>query len=188
MKPIKIIIITLVIALVIIVLPGIIKFNVIGDDVIIDTNSSNSVSLANRVGVPSEVSTNTQDKQELPSLNKPGIQKESQSLLDNKWVFVETRESNENIQPNNTSFVLSFDKSNQSFSSTTDCNTGFSNYTLKDDTLTFGPIASTRMYCENSLEGSYFSILGATQKFSIEENTLRLISPKGIMIFKKLES
>jgi putative lipoprotein len=63
------------------------------------------------------------------------------------------------------------------------CNQYFGAYTLKDDTLTFGPLGSTQMYCENAdRETAFLAALQNTASYAIERQTLTLFDPKGQVV------
>jgi heat shock protein HslJ len=51
------------------------------------------------------------------------------------------------------------------FSATTDCNSMSSSYEAKDGTITFGPIAMTKMFCEGSQEGDFAKIFEAASGY-----------------------
>ncbi|MDQ5901662.1 MAG: hypothetical protein QG580_377, partial [Patescibacteria group bacterium] len=85
-------------------------------------------------------------------------------------------------------FSISFTKDGN-VSGTTDCN-GFSGtYTLSGEgVLTFGPIASTIMFCEGSQEQIFLNYLSTEQRvFFDEAGNLVLLLPydSGSIIFKK---
>lgn len=72
-------------------------------------------------------------------------------------------------------FVLTFN-ADGNFNTTTDCNSGMGTYTLGENgSITFGPIASTKMYCENSNEDKYFSDLNEVQMYMVEGDFLTLL-------------
>ena len=56
------------------------------------------------------------------------------------------------------------------------CNNIFSDYVAKDEKISFGPIASTRMYCEGlmELEGSFMRALDTVTQYKIIDNQLVL--------------
>lgn len=61
-------------------------------------------------------------------------------------------------------FTLTF-KNDNTFSAKTDCNNVGGKYVVSGDKITFGKIASTMMYCENSQEGDFTKILGEIQSY-----------------------
>ena len=82
-------------------------------------------------------------------------------------------------------FVLVFDTS-KNFTSTTDCNSIGGTYTTSTTSLVFGPFVSTMMFCENSKESIYTSLLSKTYSYVVQGDTLTLtLSNKATMTFKK---
>jgi len=61
-------------------------------------------------------------------------------------------------------FTLSFGDGG-SFTATTDCNSASGTYANEGGFIEFGPIASTRMYCENSIESDFFTMLSSITKY-----------------------
>lgn len=57
---------------------------------------------------------------------------------------------------------------------TTDCNNFFGSYTLQDNLLSFGPLASTKMYCEGSQETEFLKYLAEVQSYLVVDNQLVL--------------
>ncbi len=82
------------------------------------------------------------------------------------WTWVKTTYNNDTeFVPNNTdAFVLTFQDSG-SFSATTDCNAMSGTYEVVDNKITFGPIASTKMFCEGSQEQDFAAVLTEAQSF-----------------------
>jgi heat shock protein HslJ len=67
------------------------------------------------------------------------------------------------------------------------CNRYFSSYSVNGDGLSFSPIGSTMMACEEQLmkqEAEYLKILEAVKTFVVDEKELKLkTSNDGILIF-----
>ncbi len=101
------------------------------------------------------------------------------SLAETYWKFVEM--SGQPVEPGTGEkelhLILSQEKNQaKGFSG---CNTFFGTYKQKDDQLTFGPLASTRMAGppENMEQEQHFlKALGDTEQFVIEENILTLLN------------
>lgn len=76
------------------------------------------------------------------------------------WLWKETLYNNDDvIAPNNPeAFVLSFMEEGR-FSATTDCNGLGGKYTVTDSSISFGEIASTKMFCEGSQENEFTTML-----------------------------
>jgi heat shock protein HslJ len=83
-------------------------------------------------------------------------------------------------------FTLTF-SDNSKFSATTDCNSKVGTYTVKDGALTFGDIASTQMYCKDSQENEFTSMLSNTEKYNFTskgELILTLKNQAGSVTFR----
>lgn len=74
--------------------------------------------------------------------------------------------------------VLSFDALNKSVNATTECNNLFGTYTIDLYALNFGPLASTKMFCEGKMdaEKEISEALEATGSYTIENGVLKLYS------------
>jgi len=61
------------------------------------------------------------------------------------------------------------------------CNRFFGAYTTRDDSLSFGPLTSTRMHCEagSELEAAYLDALARARTFAVDGEHLVLSSEKG---------
>lgn len=113
-------------------------------------------------------------------------QASSTALIGTSWVWQYTELQNgERMQaPEGEQFVLTLAQ-DQSFQSTTDCNSLSGSYTLEGKHLEFADIAATMMYCEGSSEGTYVQALSQTASYEIEGNNLRIIpaTDAGVMVF-----
>lgn len=91
-----------------------------------------------------------------------------------KWEWVNSAEMGEYILPKTPgTFTLTF--SDGQMSAGTDCNTMGASYTTKGNTLTFGPMMSTLMYCEGSQETFFSTMLGDVKSFAFtKKGTLEL--------------
>lgn len=108
-------------------------------------------------------------------------------LTDNTWNWKETLYSDDTrIAPTDSSqFVATF-AADGTFSSETDCNNTFGKYSIEGNSLALGPLASTRMYCEDSQETDYGKMLSEVQSYMITtEGNLVLVLKfdSGSMIF-----
>ena len=74
-------------------------------------------------------------------------------------------------------FSLTF-ATNGTFTATTDCNALSGSYTAQDNALTFGVIASTRMYCENSQEQAFEDLLTQTKGYRFSSSGELLLDLK----------
>lgn len=77
--------------------------------------------------------------------------------------------------PTSKEFTITF-REDGTFSATTDCNGMGGRYTASGDTITFGEIAMTQMYCEDSREAEFASLIGETFKYRF--------TSKGELIFE----
>jgi len=97
-------------------------------------------------------------------------QPQSPQLEDASWVWVETIASNSDVfRPVQTeAFTLAFDGTQVAIS--TDCNSGSGTYSANDGQLSFGPLASTKMYCEGSQESDFFLMLRDVAGYQFSDN------------------
>ena len=111
-----------------------------------------------------EMSTNTSS--ELDPNNSGNEVDIYQDLTQYKWIWKETHNgvgpdslSSGKITPRRTgAFTITFSKDGK-VSGTTDCNGFGGTYTLNGGELSFGPLASTLMFCENSQESEFLAML-----------------------------
>jgi len=88
-----------------------------------------------------------------------------------------------------TKLTIVFDK--EKASGTSGCNSFFSSYEVKGNSIKFGPIGSTLMYCTNpevmDQEQTYFMRLGSIKSYKIEGNKLSLIDGNNrvVLIYSK---
>lgn len=105
-----------------------------------------------------------------------------------RWLRTESATGTVISEPkSNKPFLLSF-ADHDSMGSQTDCNSLAGSYTHGDVTLTFGQLASTKMFCEGSQELEYSAQLQAVHEHAILNNML-LLSLKddgGMMFFVKM--
>lgn len=111
-------------------------------------------------------------------------------LTANPWVWQKTvMNSGEIVTPNKAeAFTLTFTARNI-ISGTTDCNNFSGTYSLKEDgALSFGPIASTKMFCEDSQEMEFNRMVTDSNHAFISltgELVLALPYDSGSVIFVK---
>ena len=62
------------------------------------------------------------------------------------------------------------------------CNRYFATYALRGDSLTFGPVASTKMFCaeSNDLERTFLATLAATTTYQLSDSILTLRTRDGL--------
>lgn len=104
------------------------------------------------------------------------------------WTWIKTTYTNDTeLVPNNReAFTLTL-KDDGTFSASTDCNSMGGKYEAVDKQITFGNIAMTKMFCENSQEQDFATILTETKSFTFTNNgelIFELKSDKGSAIFR----
>lgn len=85
------------------------------------------------------------------------------SLTMKDWTWISTLYNDgRSVEPNQSGiFVLAFTDEG-TFSARTDCNSMSGSYTASDDSLSFGPVAMTKMFCADSQESEFLQILEGT--------------------------
>jgi heat shock protein HslJ len=81
--------------------------------------------------------------------------------------------------------TIDFNKETKSISGFSGCNRFTGNYTLESGIIKIGPIASTRMFCQesaNQLEHDMQQALSKIDEVIIEDNMLQLLSNKKVLI------
>jgi heat shock protein HslJ len=110
------------------------------------------------------------------------------NLTMKKWSWVKTQMNDGKIitpKKANT-FTLTFSKDNK-VSVTTDCNGMGGTYAVQGKKITFGPIMSTKMFCEGSQEGEFAGALANISSYLFTnkgELILEIKMDSGTMIFK----
>ena len=113
----------------------------------------------------------------------------SRMTLDMKsWTWISALyEDGREVKPKNSAdFGVMFTNDGR-VSIKTDCNSGSGSYTVANGQLTFGPIASTKMYCEGSQESEFFQLLTNTSGYlftSKGELILQLKFDSGTVTFR----
>lgn len=113
---------------------------------------------------------------------------EEVSITSQEWIWLNTQfNDNSTVEPSTPgAFTATFTEEG-TLAVTTDCNNGNGSYEVGEgNTLTFGPMASTRKFCENSNEQDYFAQFQEVQSYLIEDGRLILILnfDSGSMIFE----
>lgn len=113
-------------------------------------------------------------------------------LVDNNWLWSETVKGDEKVEPKQKeAFVIMFQE-DMKVNGTTDCNNYFGNYQASEEgEVSFGPLASTMMYCEDSQEGDFVKDLSEVEAYNISEDgeilSLDLRDDAGTMKFEKTD-
>lgn len=114
------------------------------------------------------------------------MSKSAMSLTDKSWSWVSTTYGDGTITPNQDKFVLTF-KTDNTFTSTTDCNGLSGDYTANGSQVTLNNMISTMMFCEGSQENDYYNGLAAVESYSFNgkgELVFELKDDTGTMVFK----
>ncbi len=103
-----------------------------------------------------------------------------------KWVKTSYDGDREIFPTKKDSFLATFtDEGKVSFQ--TDCNTMNAEYTTIADTMSFGPIASTKMFCEGSQETDFGGMLNDVERYAFTSRGELILSLKkngGSMLFR----
>ncbi len=112
-----------------------------------------------------------------------------QDILDTKWVWVETTlPDGTTITPNQKDAFSITLSSDGNTAGKTDCNSFFSDYALgSDGILSFGPIGSTKMFCEGSQESIFVDHISKVSHYTFKDGRLVLLlaNAAGSMSFEK---
>lgn len=142
-----------------------------------ELNSAATSSLSSGIVLDEEVKAAEDSPTPLPTT----------ALVDTSWQWVHTEDSAGIVTfvPKSAQmFVVSFDEAGR-MSSQTDCNSLGGTYEINGDSLTFGPLMSTLMYCEGSDEAVYGAQLAKVVSYTQSATTLTLMldDAAGVMIF-----
>ncbi|MEX1014756.1 MAG: META domain-containing protein, partial [Candidatus Paceibacterota bacterium] len=120
------------------------------------------------------------------------------SITSNEWRWQETNYlDSDPIRPFTPSFIVTFND-DESFSSTTDCNTVTGTYTAEESSISLGSLSSTEMFCEDNngfeiLEEEYTSMMSKAFNYYISSGGILRIdlqednNPTGSMVFTPIE-
>ena len=84
--------------------------------------------------------------------------------------------------------TLEFDSETKKVSGHSGCNSFFGSYEVSGNTLTFGPLASTKMMCEdkkNALESKMLNVLSQTNTYEIKDKQLLLKKDKQTLLMSQ---
>ena len=88
----------------------------------------------------------------------------------------------------NTKQYITFNASENKVSGKTDCNGYMGGYTIDKNSIDFGPVTATKMYCEEHVmeaERQFFRALKNTITFVLDNNMLTLVSGEmGVVTLK----
>jgi heat shock protein HslJ len=118
------------------------------------------------------------------------FEKNATSLVQTSWYWTETQLADGTlVEPSDKKkFKLVF-KSDSEVSTTTDCNNGSGNYYNTPNLILFTPMATTKKYCNGSLENTYLGYLVEVESYIVKGSNLILMLPydSGSMVFEKAE-
>ena len=100
-----------------------------------------------------------------------------EQLTSQEWTWVNTQMNDgaQTVPSTDGAFTLTFQDDGR-VTATTDCNNGNGSYELgPDNSITFGPMASTMMFCEDSSEQEYFQQLNEVGSYKIQDGQLWLM-------------
>lgn len=124
--------------------------------------------------VSEAISSTDSEAADTPSTE--AVFRRDEALLASSWEWVETEyQDGRTVTPNQSGvFILNFTEPQQ-VAVRTDCNNLMATYELEDDQeIRFGEIASTLMYCEDSQETDFSSMLRSVVSYDVEGTQLRL--------------
>lgn len=111
-----------------------------------------------------------------------------QITIQSSWVWQSTVLADDTviIPQNASTFTLNFDSAELRVQGTTDCNNFFGSFSINDNQISFGPLASTLMYCEDSQEQVFTGFLSQVTNASLTPDgvlTLLLGDTGAVMYF-----
>ena len=112
----------------------------------------------------------------------------AEELTSQEWTWVNTQMNDgaKTTPSTEGAFTLTF-QDDGSVLATTDCNSGNGSYELgPDNSITFGPMASTMMFCEGSSETDFYGQLGEVGSYTVQDGQLWLMLKldSGTMVFE----
>jgi Heat shock protein len=102
------------------------------------------------------------------------------------WIAAQYNDGTEIVPKKAGVFTLTF-LDDGTFGAKTDCNSMSGGYTATKSALSFGPIASTKMYCEGSQEADFSTLLMQAQEYHFTSKGELIIDLKldsGSVVFK----
>jgi len=115
----------------------------------------------------------------------------TEDVLKNKkfiWISSELNLNNEVIKPTKNVYSVEFEE-NGKLKISTDCNSGFGEYEIKDKKIKIGNITSTEKYCPESQEGIFYNELISAESFDLDKDgNLRIDFKIGNISLKEINS
>lgn len=111
------------------------------------------------------------------------MKKQSTSLYEKKWLLKNIHIKEEVRQVNTKAFIR-FDEEKKSAGGNGSCNSFGGSVTVHENTIHFGNLISTKMYCEGvqEIENLFFDRLGKVNQYSINDKNLRLYHDKELLL------
>lgn len=105
------------------------------------------------------------------------------SITDRDWSLTSLGERMNPMGQGDRPPTLRLDASGSRASGFAGCNRFTGTYTLAGDSLSFGPLVSTKMACAqgNDVETAYLAALGNVRGFSVSDSVLTLRSADGVV-------
>ena len=107
---------------------------------------------------------------------------------DIEWVLESYGEKG-NLQPalEGSEPTAKFDSTEGQVSGSAACNHYFGGYEINKDKLSFGPVASTEMWCEGKMdqEDEFLKILQTAETYQVKDGKLQITSGNKLLIFKR---
>lgn len=100
----------------------------------------------------------------------------SVALVNTTWTWVTTISQGKTISPKKQDAFTMMLTANGNVNGTTDCNKFSGTYKLSTTTITFGALASTKMFCEGSQELDFTSKLQGVKKYTVDKNNILSIT------------
>jgi heat shock protein HslJ len=110
------------------------------------------------------------------------------SLFDTTWNLVEINQKPINTATATKKPRIQFSKKEMKATGNNGCNSFFANFDTVEDRLSFGPVGSTRMACQNWMENemAFLAMLQSAKRYTIEDYTLLILDGNGQEIGKFL--
>lgn len=105
------------------------------------------------------------------------------STISGKWDLKELN-GKDIIQTYMRPVLIEFNETDSKVSGSAACNRFFGSFNKSGKTLTFNPLASTKMFCDeasNNLETEFLSSLEKVNKFKVENHTLLLMNENNVI-------
>ena len=121
-------------------------------------------------------------------ISQTPVEENGENLTSREWTWINTQMNDDSTTTPSTkgAFTLTFQEDGRVLA-TTDCNSGNGSYELgPDNSITFGPMATTMMFCEGSSEPEFYQQLSNVGSYVIQDGQLWLMLKfdSGTMVFE----